>query len=206
MRTGQQRLSQARIVDRRLLGLGYQRPGPRCAHAARTQGDGATHFKKVMAPAARKKKQEKAKNGDVDTGAHGDAAQQDGDEAAVEDEVQEMKEYLTPCSPGEPDAVEMTWDDIEGEQLLEPKLVMNDFLRAIQAVRPTVTKADSKYRRRSFLDHHEALADTSSSIPPHLLLLSLCLLQSKSTSSSPTKLVSSNHAPRSSHTRPSTRC
>jgi vacuolar protein-sorting-associated protein 4 len=108
---------------------------------------GATHFKKVLAPAKRKAKQEKAKNGSADTGAHGDAAQQDGDAAAAaaaaaDEEVEEMKEFLTPCSPGDPDAVEMTWDDIEGEQLLEPKLVMNDFLRAIQAVRPTVTKAD----------------------------------------------------------------
>ncbi|PWZ00584.1 putative VPS4-vacuolar sorting protein [Testicularia cyperi] len=104
---------------------------------------GATHFKRVMAPARRKKQQDKAKNGDADTGAHGDAAQQDKDTAAdPEDEVEEMRDYLTPCSPGDPDAQEMTWDDIDGDQLLEPKLVMNDFLRAIQAVRPTVTKAD----------------------------------------------------------------
>lgn len=138
---------------------------------------GATHFKKVMAPAKRKKQQEKAKNGSVDTGAHGDAAQQDGDEAAVEDEVQEMKEYLTPCSPGNPDAIEMTWDDIEGEQLLEPKLVMNDFLRAIQAVRPTVTKADSE--SIAIRRHAKPLsADPRSNADNHLLSLSATSLPS----------------------------
>ena len=140
---------------------------------------GATHFKKVMAPAKRKKQQENAKDGSVDTGAHGDAAQQDGDAAATDDEVEEMKEFLTPCSPGDPDAMEMTWDDIEGEQLLEPKLVMNDFLRAIQAVRPTVTKADSKF--------HSRFAPPS--FGPERSPLSS--LQSRSTSSSPTRPASS---------------
>ena len=81
---------------------------------------GATHFKKVMAPARRKKAQDKAKNGDTSTGANGDAA--NGDHAmkeGEEDEPQEMCEFLTPCSAGDKDAVEMTWDEIEGEQLLE---------------------------------------------------------------------------------------
>lgn len=105
---------------------------------------GATHFKKVLAPVIRKKRQEVAHTGDADTGAHGDAAEQDTNGTA-HDEPQEMKEYLTPCSPGDADAKEMTWDEIEGEQLLEPKLVMSDFMRAIQAVRPTVTKTDSKF-------------------------------------------------------------
>lgn len=79
----------------------------------------ATHFKKTMAPL-------KAKDG----------------EAQPEQGI--MKEYLTPCSPGDPDAQEITWESVDGNDLLEPPLVMTDFLRAIQQVRPTVTPADLK--------------------------------------------------------------
>jgi vacuolar protein-sorting-associated protein 4 len=53
-----------------------------------------------------------------------------------------IKDYWTPCSPGEPGAVEMSWNDIEGDDLLEPSLTVNDFLRAITVSRPTVNQAD----------------------------------------------------------------
>ncbi|EPE05195.1 vacuolar sorting atpase [Ophiostoma piceae UAMH 11346] len=49
---------------------------------------------------------------------------------------------LTPCSPGEPDAIEMTWDDITPEELLEPLVELKDFIKAIKASRPTVSKED----------------------------------------------------------------
>ncbi|KAL7411502.1 ATPase [Mrakia frigida] len=49
---------------------------------------------------------------------------------------------LTPCSPGDPDAIEKTWTDVDGDQLLEPMLGLKDFLRAISQTRPTVTEAD----------------------------------------------------------------
>ena len=52
--------------------------------------------------------------------------------------------HLTPCSPGAPDAIEMTWVDIESDQLLEPALTVKDFFRAVQNSRPTVNKADIK--------------------------------------------------------------
>ncbi|KAK0446540.1 P-loop containing nucleoside triphosphate hydrolase protein [Desarmillaria tabescens] len=48
----------------------------------------------------------------------------------------------TPCSPGDSDAVEKTWSDIDSEELLEPPLRLNDFLRSLATVRPTVTEAD----------------------------------------------------------------
>ena len=54
----------------------------------------------------------------------------------------ELQTYLTPCSPGDPDAREMAWTDLDSDRLLEPKLVMNDFLRAIQSIRPSVTPSD----------------------------------------------------------------
>ncbi|ORY96153.1 Vps4 protein [Syncephalastrum racemosum] len=52
------------------------------------------------------------------------------------------KQFLTPCSPGDPDAQEMTWMDIESDQLLEPDLTLHDFLKAVGSSRPTVNKAD----------------------------------------------------------------
>ncbi|KAL0139084.1 P-loop containing nucleoside triphosphate hydrolase protein [Mucor lusitanicus] len=50
--------------------------------------------------------------------------------------------YLTPCSPGAAGAQEMTWIDIEPDQLLEPELTVQDFLKAVQSSRPTVNKDD----------------------------------------------------------------
>lgn len=49
---------------------------------------------------------------------------------------------LTPCSPGEPTAKEMTWDDIEAELLLEPLVDFKDFVKAIKSSRPTVSDQD----------------------------------------------------------------
>ena len=51
---------------------------------------------------------------------------------------------LTPCSPGDPDAIEKTWTDVERDELLEPPLAINDFIRAISIVRPTVSNDDIK--------------------------------------------------------------
>lgn len=59
-----------------------------------------------------------------------------------------MQEKYTPCSPGDPDAREMTWMDIASNELKEPVLVMNDFLRALHAVRPSVSAADIQKRDR----------------------------------------------------------
>jgi vacuolar protein-sorting-associated protein 4 len=42
----------------------------------------------------------------------------------------------TPCSPGDPQAQEKSWTDLDGDQLLEPPL------KAIKASRPTVSKED----------------------------------------------------------------
>ncbi|KAF7732749.1 Vacuolar protein sorting-associated protein 4 [Apophysomyces ossiformis] len=53
-----------------------------------------------------------------------------------------IKKQLTPCSPGDVGAQEMTWSDIEADQLLEPDLTFKDFLKAVQSARPTVNAAD----------------------------------------------------------------
>lgn len=52
------------------------------------------------------------------------------------------KTYWTPCSPGDPQAVEKHWTDVNGDELLEPELTMSDFLKAAQMTRPTVSDAD----------------------------------------------------------------
>lgn len=49
---------------------------------------------------------------------------------------------LTPCSPGDEDAMEITWTSIEAEELKEPDLTISDFLKAIKTSRPTVNQFD----------------------------------------------------------------
>ncbi|KAF9940428.1 Vacuolar protein sorting-associated protein 4 [Mortierella antarctica] len=53
-----------------------------------------------------------------------------------------MTKHLTPCSPGDPEAIEMSWENVEGDQLLEPALGMADFQKAVGSVRPTVSADD----------------------------------------------------------------
>jgi vacuolar protein-sorting-associated protein 4 len=48
----------------------------------------------------------------------------------------------TPCSPGDPEAVEKAWTDIDSDELLEPPLKLADFERALAGARPTVTQED----------------------------------------------------------------
>jgi vacuolar protein-sorting-associated protein 4 len=49
---------------------------------------------------------------------------------------------LTPCSPGDKGAIEMTWVDVDSDKLLEPPLNVKDFVKAIKGARPTVSGAD----------------------------------------------------------------
>lgn len=51
-------------------------------------------------------------------------------------------EKLTPCSPGDEGATEMSWVDVESDKLLEPPLVIRDFIKAVKAARPTVSQDD----------------------------------------------------------------
>ncbi|XP_076822275.1 vacuolar protein sorting-associated protein 4B-like [Clavelina lepadiformis] len=53
-----------------------------------------------------------------------------------------VDDLLTPCSPGDPQAVEMAWLDVPGEKLLEPPVSMSDMLRAKENTRPTVNSKD----------------------------------------------------------------
>ncbi|KAJ3282705.1 Vacuolar protein sorting-associated protein 4 [Borealophlyctis nickersoniae] len=50
--------------------------------------------------------------------------------------------HWTPCSPGDPGAVERSWSEIGSDELLEPDLTISDFLRAASNARPSVNAAD----------------------------------------------------------------
>ncbi|OGE53421.1 hypothetical protein PENARI_c008G12503 [Penicillium arizonense] len=54
----------------------------------------------------------------------------------------EGAEKLTPCSPGDAGAVEMSWLNVDAEKLLEPPLVLKDFIKAVKNSRPTVSGED----------------------------------------------------------------
>ncbi|KAL8710457.1 MAG: hypothetical protein Q9220_004889 [cf. Caloplaca sp. 1 TL-2023] len=56
----------------------------------------------------------------------------------------QMLEKLTPCSPGDKGAVEMNWTEVDSEKLLEPPLILKDFVKAVKGARPTVSQEDIK--------------------------------------------------------------
>lgn len=51
-------------------------------------------------------------------------------------------DLLTPCSPGDPEAIEMTWNEVPGDKLLEPKFTMEDMRLSMEKAKPTVNKND----------------------------------------------------------------
>jgi vacuolar protein-sorting-associated protein 4 len=54
------------------------------------------------------------------------------------------KQKLTPCSPGDRGATEMTWADISGDDLILPDLAYKDFVKAVKSARPTVNAEDNQ--------------------------------------------------------------
>jgi vacuolar protein-sorting-associated protein 4 len=56
----------------------------------------------------------------------------------------EGEEKVTPCSPGDEGAEEMTWVDVDSDKLLEPPLTLKDFVKAVKGARPTVSGEDLK--------------------------------------------------------------
>lgn len=51
-------------------------------------------------------------------------------------------DLLTPCSPGDPGAMPMSFMDVPADKLAEPVLSMGDMLRSLVNTKPTVNKAD----------------------------------------------------------------
>lgn len=54
------------------------------------------------------------------------------------------EEKLTPCSPGDEGATEMSWVNVEADQLLEPPLILKDFVKSVRSSRPTISNEDLK--------------------------------------------------------------
>jgi vacuolar protein-sorting-associated protein 4 len=50
--------------------------------------------------------------------------------------------HFTPCSPGDKDAIEMSWTEVGTDELLEPELNLSDFLKSAATARPSVNQAD----------------------------------------------------------------
>ncbi|KAL3284543.1 hypothetical protein HHI36_018701 [Cryptolaemus montrouzieri] len=53
-----------------------------------------------------------------------------------------VDDLLTPCSPGDPGAIEMSWSELEGDKLAEPPVTMSDLLKSLATSKPTVNEED----------------------------------------------------------------
>jgi len=53
-----------------------------------------------------------------------------------------VDDLWTPCSPGAPGAVEMSWLEVPGDKLLEPMVTMSDMLASLANCKPTVNDDD----------------------------------------------------------------
>jgi len=58
------------------------------------------------------------------------------------DPAKVVHDYLVPCSPGDPDAIEMTWVQVDGSKLKEPEITYQDFLKSLKQQRPSVSPDD----------------------------------------------------------------
>ncbi|CAD7077411.1 unnamed protein product [Hermetia illucens] len=53
-------------------------------------------------------------------------------------------DLLTPCSPGDPGAMEMTWMEVPSDKLYEPPVTMADMQKSLSRTKPTVNEDDLK--------------------------------------------------------------
>ncbi|VDN21455.1 unnamed protein product [Dibothriocephalus latus] len=54
----------------------------------------------------------------------------------------------TPCSPGDPNAVEMDWTSIASNKLKEPIVSREDMIHSLERSKPTVNEDDLKKLRK----------------------------------------------------------
>lgn len=59
-----------------------------------------------------------------------------------------IEDLLTPCSPGEYGAMELTWEKVPGDKLYEPVVTMNDMLRSLADSKPSVNDEDLEKLRK----------------------------------------------------------
>ncbi|XP_052445288.1 vacuolar protein sorting-associated protein 4B-like isoform X1 [Carassius gibelio] len=53
-----------------------------------------------------------------------------------------VDDLLTPSSPNDPDAIQMTWEDVARDKLLEPIVSLEDMLMSLEKTKPTVNEED----------------------------------------------------------------
>jgi len=53
-----------------------------------------------------------------------------------------INDMLTPCSPGDPHAIAMSWMDVPGEKLKEPEVTMRDMQNSLKNQKRTVNEED----------------------------------------------------------------
>jgi vacuolar protein-sorting-associated protein 4 len=53
-----------------------------------------------------------------------------------------VDDLLTPCSPGDPDAIEISLEDVPGDKLYPPVLATKDFIKSLKTTKPSVGKDD----------------------------------------------------------------
>ncbi|XP_034940304.1 vacuolar protein sorting-associated protein 4B [Chelonus insularis] len=53
-----------------------------------------------------------------------------------------VDDLLTPCSPGDPGAIEMSWTQVESDKLYDPPVTMKHMLKSLATTRPTVNEED----------------------------------------------------------------
>ena len=51
-------------------------------------------------------------------------------------------DLLTPCSPSDKNAIEMTLKDVPGDKLVPPILSVNDFMKSLKSAKSSVSKED----------------------------------------------------------------
>ncbi|KAH0598813.1 hypothetical protein MHUMG1_02925 [Metarhizium humberi] len=56
--------------------------------------------------------------------------------------MKDGKRMLTPCSPGDPEKIEMTYDGVNSDELMAPDVSLKDFEMALEDSHPTVSKED----------------------------------------------------------------
>lgn len=59
-----------------------------------------------------------------------------------------LDDLLTPCSPGEPGAMEMSWEEVPGDKLFEPVVSMKDMMRSLADTKPSVNDEDLNKLRK----------------------------------------------------------
>jgi len=64
----------------------------------------------------------------------------------------------TPCSPGDANAQAMTWDDVNGDDLIQPPTGLREFERAVQSIKCTVS-ADDVVKYAAWTDEFGSNAD-----------------------------------------------